>query len=67
MRVTAYAKTIVALIGSTVAVATPLIGDGILTTTDGVQIALAVLTALGIYAVPNSGQAPVDDSRTTGL
>jgi hypothetical protein len=64
MRVSAVAKTIVALVGSAIAVVAPLVGDGLLTTTDGVQIAVAVLTALGVFAVPNAPQAPVAPVRS---
>jgi hypothetical protein len=64
MRVSAVAKTIVALVGSAVAVLTPLVGDGLITTADGVQIAIAVLTALGVFAVPNAPQAPVAPVRS---
>lgn len=59
MRVSAVANTIVALIGAAVAAATPLIGDGLITTTDVVQIAIAVLTAVGVFTVPNAPEAPV--------
>lgn len=63
MRISAYAKTIVALVVAVVGVVTPIIGqDDILTSTDIVQMVLGVLTALGVYAVPNAG--PVAPVRT---
>lgn len=55
MHISAYAKTIVALIVAIVGVVTPIIGqDDVLTSTDIVQMVLGVLTALGVYAVPNT-------------
>lgn len=50
MNVSRYAKFIVALCGA-VSVA---VADGIFDANDGVTIALAVLTALGVYRVPNA-------------
>lgn len=58
MRVSSVAKFIVAAVAAGVSVLTPAIsGDGVLDTTEVVQIALAVLTALGVYAVPNGPKA----------
>jgi hypothetical protein len=51
MRISAYAKTIVALVVAIVG------QDDVLTSTDIVQMVLGVLTALGVYAVPNGGPA----------
>lgn len=49
MNVSRYSKFIVAICGAiTVAVS-----DGVLDLNDGVTVALAVLAALGVYAVPN--------------
>lgn len=59
MRIPAYAKTIVAGIVAVIGVVTPIIGqDDILTTTDIVQMALGILTAFGVYVVPNAPLAP---------
>lgn len=59
MRVTAYMKTIVALVVAVVGVVAPIIGqDDVLTTTDIVQMVLGVLTALGVYVVPNTPAVP---------
>jgi Na+/H+ antiporter NhaD/arsenite permease-like protein len=55
MRVPAYTKTIVALVGAVLAVVTPILGaDDFLTTTDIVQMAVGILTAFGVFALPNS-------------
>ena len=53
MRVSAVAKTIVAAVGAGVTAVTVAVGDDILTTTEAINVALAVLTALGVYVVPN--------------
>lgn len=72
MRIPAYAKTIVAGIVAVIGVVVPIIGqDDILTTTDITQMALGILTAFGVYVVPN---APVarhtlreDEARREGI
>lgn len=72
MRIPAYAKTIVAGIVAVIGVVVPIIGqDDFLTTTDIVQMALGILTAFGVYVVPNA--APVnrhvreDEARREGI
>lgn len=60
MKVSKYAKTIVAAIVAGSTALTVAMGDDTLTTTEGITVALAILGAFGVYAVPNSG----DDSRT---
>lgn len=52
-----YVKTIVAVIGAAAGVMVTVSGDDVLTVAEGVQIALAVLTALGVYALPNAPAA----------
>ena len=50
MNVSRYAKAIAAACGAiSIAVA-----DGILDANDGITIGLAVLAAIGVYAVPNA-------------
>lgn len=45
-----YNKFLIALLGAAIAVVTQFFGDN-----TGVQIAVALLTALGVYQVPNKG------------
>jgi hypothetical protein len=66
MKVPQYAKTVVAAVvagGTAVGAA---ITDSTITGSEWVAIGLAVLTALGVYAVPNADakrRAPSDYSR----
>lgn len=53
MKIGSYAKTIVAGVLAAATVASTALGDNVLTTTEAVTIGLAVLTALGVYIVPN--------------
>ncbi|XTZ18200.1 hypothetical protein ACQSSU_12900 [Micromonospora echinospora] len=54
MRVTRYAKTIVAALVAGGTAATVAMGDDVLTTTEGITVALAILGAFGVYVVPNA-------------
>ncbi|HYD28891.1 hypothetical protein [Brevundimonas sp.] len=47
------AKFIVAAVTAGAVAAGTALADDVFTTTDGVTIALAILGALGVYAVPN--------------
>lgn len=47
------AKFVVAAVLAGVASLNVVLGDGGFSATDGVTVALAVLTALGVYVVPN--------------
>ena len=54
MRISRYAKSIVSGVAAGTTAAVTALQDGVLTTGEGVTIALAVLGAWGItYAVPN--------------
>lgn len=53
MNVPAYAKTVVAVLGAIAVSVGAAITDGVVTPAEWVAVALAVLTALGVYAVPN--------------
>lgn len=53
MRVSAVAKTIVAAVGAGVTAATVAMGDDVISSTEAINVVLAVLTALGVYVVPN--------------
>jgi tellurite resistance protein len=50
MNLKKYSKAIVAVLGA-LSVA---LSDGIVDTSEGVTVVLALLTALGVYAVPNA-------------
>lgn len=54
MRVSSYAKTILAGVVAVIGAVSPLVADGFYTTEDVVQTALFILTAFGVYAVPNT-------------
>ena len=49
MNIARYSKALVAILGA-VSVA---VSDGVLDLNDGVTVVLALLAALGVYAVPN--------------
>ena len=49
MDISRYSKAVAAACGA-IAIA---VADGILDVNDGITIALAVLSAIGVYAVPN--------------
>jgi hypothetical protein len=54
MRISSYAKSLIAGVSAGSAAAVTAVQDSVLTTGEGVTIALAVLGAWGItYAVPN--------------
>lgn len=53
MKVSHYAKSIIAAVAAAAVVATNVVSDGTVTPAEGVEIGLAVLAALGIYVVPN--------------
>lgn len=53
MKVSAYTKTIVAAVVAAGSIASVALGDDILTPTEIVNIALAVLGAFGVYVLPN--------------
>ncbi|MFC3504790.1 hypothetical protein ACFOOK_28015 [Micromonospora krabiensis] len=59
MRVTKYAKTIVAGIVAGGTALTVALGDDVLTATEGITVALAVLGAFGVYVVPNAKDTDV--------
>ena len=54
MNVGKYAKTIVAALFAAVVIAKSAITDGVYTPTEWIETVIAVLTALGVYAVPNA-------------
>ncbi|MET7867993.1 hypothetical protein [Micromonospora taraxaci] len=59
MRVTQYAKTIVAGVVAGGTALTVALGDDVLTTTEGITVALAILGAFGVYVIPNA-KDPLD-------
>ncbi|MEU8199309.1 hypothetical protein AB0C10_36545 [Microbispora amethystogenes] len=54
MKIGKYAKTVVAVLFAAVVVAKSAITDGTYTSQEAIETVLAVLTALGVWAVPNS-------------
>lgn len=60
MKVSSYMKTIVAVVMAAGTAASVAMGDSVVTPTEMVNVALAVLGALGVYVVPN---APADDPK----
>ncbi|MGK5737287.1 hypothetical protein [Micromonospora sp. URMC 103] len=63
MRVAKYAKTIVASVVAGGTALTVAMGDDVLTATEGITVALAVLGALGVYVVPNATDTEVRIDR----
>lgn len=53
MKVGKYAKTVVAVLFAAVVVAKSAATDGVYSSQEIVETVLAVLTALGVWAVPN--------------
>lgn len=53
MKVSSYAKFVVAAVLAAATALTVAVGDGGFSSSDAVTVVLAVLSALGVYAVPN--------------
>lgn len=53
MKLPEYAKTVVAAVAAGAVALSAALSDGTVTAGEGVTIGLAVLGALGVYAVPN--------------
>ncbi|MGH8877443.1 MAG: hypothetical protein ACRD0P_08900 [Stackebrandtia sp.] len=62
MEVSKVAKTIVAAVGAAISALTIAMGDDTITATEAITAGLALLTALGVYVVPN---APSDTTTVT--
>jgi D-arabinose 1-dehydrogenase-like Zn-dependent alcohol dehydrogenase len=60
-----YAKAIVAVLIAALTVVYTAVTDGAITGQEWVQIALAGLGALGVYAIPNAPTTAGDISRRT--
>ncbi|CAM3460833.1 hypothetical protein [Stackebrandtia soli] len=60
MKVSKVAKAVVAALGAAVTALTVAMGDDTISATEGITVALAVLTALGVYAVPNAPDEPAE-------
>jgi hypothetical protein len=48
-----YAKALVAVVGATVASLSLVLEDGAFTANDGTVVAVAFITAIGVYLFPN--------------
>jgi 5-enolpyruvylshikimate-3-phosphate synthase len=59
MNVGKYAKTVVAALFAAVVVAKSAVTDGVVTPQEWIDITLAVLTSLGVWAVPNARQSEI--------
>lgn len=59
MNVGKYAKTVVAVLFAAVVVAKSAITDDVYTSQELIETILAVLTALGVWAVPNARQSEI--------
>lgn len=58
MKVSAVAKTIVAVVAAGVTAVVAATSDDYFTSTEMVQVAIALLAALGVYVVPNGDKGP---------
>lgn len=54
MRVSTYTKAIVAVIAAGIAVLIPTLGDNTVDATELVNVVIAIVTAVGVYIVPNT-------------
>lgn len=54
MKVGKYAKTIVAATMAAGTALTVALGDDVISATEGITVALAILGTLGVYVVPNA-------------
>ncbi|MGH3375966.1 MAG: hypothetical protein ACRDP6_14605 [Actinoallomurus sp.] len=53
MKLPEYAKTVVAAVAAGAVALSAALSDSVVTGSEGVTIGLAVLGALGVYAIPN--------------
>lgn len=63
MKVSRYAKGIIAGLGPVVFAGQAAVTDGVITNAEWVTIVVALLVALGVVAVPNAPKAPAADRR----
>lgn len=57
MKISAYAKTVVAALAAGAVAVNAAVSDGMISNSEWVTIGLAVLAALGVYALPNAAKA----------
>lgn len=57
MKIGKYAKTVVAVLFAAIVVAKSAVTDDVYTSQEVIETVLAVLTALGVWAVPNAKQS----------
>lgn len=67
MKITRYAKFIVAALGAAASALTVALGDDVLTSTEAITVAVAILTALSVVVVPNSAPKDVPASSARRL
>lgn len=59
MLVSSYSKSILAVVAAGIAVLIPAIGDNHVDATEFVNVAIAIVTAVGVYFAPNGNGNPV--------
>lgn len=58
MKLNSVAKSVVAAVFAAASALNVAVGDGGFSSTDAVTVVIAVLSVLGVYAVPNKDDAP---------
>lgn len=56
MKISPYWKSVVAVLGAVVVAVDAVVGDLVVTGTEGVNIGIALLTAFGVYFVKNKDE-----------
>ncbi|MDF5755834.1 hypothetical protein [Spongiactinospora sp. TRM90649] len=63
MKISKYWKSLLAVVGAVVVAGEAVVGDLVITPDEWVSLGIALLTALGVWAVPN---APAGDGEPYG-
>ncbi len=64
MLVTNYSKSILAIVAAGIAVVVAALSDGTVTPSEMVNVAIAMVTAVGVYLVPNLPSGPAKYFKT---
>ena len=64
MNIGAYAKSIVMIIAAGVAILVAALSDNVVSATEGVNVGIAIVTAVGVYLVPNLPAGPARYGKT---
>lgn len=62
-----YAKALVAVLAAGLTVLVSVMSDGAVSTTEWVQVAIAVVSAIGVYVVPNIPEFPYTKTIVASL